>query len=366
MKKDLEVWTKGKHSGKFISKETLNHRGIIELVSGIDVYKDTAQAYKIAYEKLGIDIINRVPLENAPPPCSSDNIINIPDRPYSRQKLGVYDTVMRHTFACSDVNAVWELDTDALEYEDLMTPVPHSCRKDDIKRREAFLGETGFYYPMLYTTLFMWGVEVLGWEIFMEAAFSEPARFHRQFFLPCVEKSKRIVREMAEASTCPFIFLHDDLASATGPVFPPQWYEDWIFPHYQEIFAPAKALGKKVFMVADGNMTSFLPRLVELGVDGIMYENPATVLDAVIDCFGTPGKFFIGGIETAKLTFSSPAEVKKMVYGLMKKVEDKPGFAMCSCGGLHDNIPLENLIAYFDARADVGITPETWRTRGKQ
>ena len=32
-------------------------------------------------------------------------------------------------------------------------------------------------------------------------------------------------------------------------------------------------------------------------------------------------------------------------------------------GGLHDDIPLANLEAYFDARAEVGVTPTDWRTR---
>ena len=200
----------------------------------------------------------------------------------------------------------------------------------------------------------------------MESAFGQAEKFHAEFILPCVEKSKKIVSDMVLASSCPFIFLHDDLASGKGPVFPPMWYEDYIFPHYSEIFESAKKAGRKIILVADGNMSAFLPRLIDLGVDGLMFESPATPVEAVIEHFGMPGKFFIGGIETTKLTFGTPAEIKTMVFELMKKVEGKTGFALASGGGLHGNIPLENLIAYFDARVEIGATPTDWKSRGKK
>lgn len=366
MRNDVENWAAGEPIGKIPSKETLNHRELIMMASGIDPMLDTLAAYRVAYERLGIDIVNRVPMENAPAPTPAGAVRQHPSKPYLLQSLGVYDTASRSKYQCASVDDLWSgLDTAEIEYGGLLTPVPHSCEGRDIQERERCLGDVGVYYPMLYTTLFMWAVEVLGWEIFMEAAISEPERFHKLFIEPFAKKSVRIVAEIAASSSCPFVFLHDDLASGRGPVFPPSWYEERIFPHYREIFAPAKAAGKKIFFVADGDMTAFLPRLVELGVDGLMFENPATPVEAVVEHFGVHGRFFIGGIETAKLTFGSPDEVATMVRRLMGKVEGRTGFAMASCGGLHGNIPLENLAAYFDARAEFGITPKDWRQKDR-
>ena len=360
MKNDVLNWSEGITPGKIISKETLNHPGLIELVSGLDVYRETPEAYRIAYEKLGIDLINQVPLENAPEPCRKDEIIRREDGKY-RQYLGVFDSVTRHSFACRNSDEVWSHDMKNLTSEGIDAVRPYSGRGEEIKMRDDFIGDIGCFYPMLYTTLFMYPVEYLGWEVFMEAAYSEADRFHEHFLLPCVAQSVKSVETMARNSSCPFVFLHDDLASAAGPVFPPSWYDDYIFPHYPEIFASAKANGKKIMFVADGNMTAFLPRLIELGVDGFMCENPATPLDGVIEYFGAAGKFFIGGIETALLSFGTPAEIKNMVYRLIDRAGACPGFAMSSCGGLHGNIPIENLIAYFDARVDIGATPANWR-----
>ena len=362
MKTDVLAWAKGTPTRKLAAKETLNHRELIEMVSGLNAFEHTAAAYKRAYQALGIDIINRVPLERAPQPTPAGVIRKHPTLPYSFASLGVYDTAMRHTYACVGPEDVWSLDLAAIEYDDLITPVPHPCQADDIISRTAAIGDVGLYYPMLYTTLFMWPVEVLGWENFLIAAQLEPERFHDHFFVPCLAKSKAIGTEIARASDSPFVFVHDDLAQATGPMFRPTWYNQYIFPHYPEIWGEAKKLGKKIIFVIDGNITAFLPHLVEAGVDGVMFETPATGLEAVVDHFGQSGRYFIGGISTFKMTTGSPADVWQMVVDLIEQVGHYPGFAIASGGGLHGNVPLPNLEAYFDARAEFGINPKDWRS----
>jgi len=363
MKNDVLAWASGQPTSKRAAKETLNHAGLIELVSGLNVYTHTAEAYRRAYEALGIDVINRVPLENAPEPTPANETRLHPTRPYRYAPLGVYDTVMRHTYECASPEDVWRLDVAGLRYDDLLTPAPHTCHAEDTRAREAAIGEVGLYYPMLCTTLFMWAVEGLGWQVFMLAAASEPKRFFECFLQPCIAKSRALVTEMARASDSPFVFVHDDLATATGPVFRPRWYDQYIFPHYGEIWGEAKRLGKKVIYVADGNMTAFLQKLVEAGVDGLLFESPATPLDAVLEHFGAAGRFFIGGISTRTLTFGTADEIRRMVYDLSERAGACPGFAMASGGGLHNNIPLANLEAYLEARVEVGATPMDWRTR---
>jgi len=365
MKKDVLLWSEGKSGEKLISKETLNHRLLVKLVSGMNVYTNTREAFLAAYEALGIDIINRVPVENAPMPSEEGITRRHPHLPYSYSRLGIYDTVMCNDYPLKGLDEVYNLDFNSVEYSDLLVPVPHSCDPADIRMRQDALGDTGLYYPMLYTTLFMWGVEYLGYELFFEAALTNPDKFNEKFILPAAKKSAGIVEQMAEASESPFIYLHDDLASASGPLFAPEWYDEYIFPHYLKIFEPAKRKGKKIVFVADGNMDSFLERLTDCGVDGIMFENPATNLDKVIEVFSTPGRFLIGGIDTKKLSFGTPDEVRKMVLDLDNKTRNIPGFAISSCGGLHDTIPLANLDAYFEARVVIGATPADWKTRGR-
>ncbi|MCK5249965.1 MAG: hypothetical protein KAJ98_08375, partial [Spirochaetaceae bacterium] len=99
MKSDVFAMLDGSRV-KIPSKETLNHRELIELVTGMDVYTRTQEAYLAAYRALGIDIINRVPEKNAPPPLIPGEVRN--EKDYDVTYLGVYDSVCRHRYPFSD------------------------------------------------------------------------------------------------------------------------------------------------------------------------------------------------------------------------------------------------------------------------
>lgn len=338
------------------SKETLNHAGLIYLASGIDPYADTSRAYLEAYRSLGIDILNRVPTSNVvqtlrPSECESCG------NGYRRAYIGLYDTYFREMFPFTDIDNFFEAPAHFLEYNKLITPVPHKMDPRTIQLKMDSAGEIGLYYYMYYTTLFMWGVEYLGWEIFMMAAAIDPVRFDEQFLSIAFETSKRDLAMLADIDS-PFVFVHDDLADKNGPVFDPAWYDKYIFPRYPSLWQSAKAKGRKVIFTADGNMERFLRPLKETGIDGVMLENPATNFDTILEVFHDD--IVICGMDTYLLTFGSPKEISDHVDMIASKTAGMPGFAMCSPGGLHNNIPLENLAAYFDARVRHGFTPEGW------
>lgn len=358
-KADALLWALGKPHEKIVSKETLNHPELIRMVSGLDVYEHTPEAYRRAYQALGIDLINRVPTINAPAPTPAGEVRKHPNGRCLYSSLGVYDTMACHVFPCKDIDDVWAMDVEALEYDWEFNIMPHSAEPDDVRVRDEAIGDVGLYYPLLYTTLFMWGVQILGWEMFMLAGALEPDRLYEHFLAPCAQKSRKIVEGLASTDS-PLVFVHDDLASGSGPVFAPDWYEEYIFPLYPGILEPARARGKRIVLVCDGNMSHFLPRLIELGFDGIQFENPATPLDSIIENFGD--RLMIGGIETSVLTSGTTDAITTMVLHLGEIAQEYTGLAISSCGGLHGNIPLENLETYFDARAEIGATPKDWRT----
>ncbi len=357
MIKDVLALASGKKPAKGPSKETLNHPGIIALASGLDPFQNTKEAFLRAYHKLGIDIINRVPLENAPKPLKPGESTD-DGNGYGRAHLGMYDTYMRFHYPYADVDDFLEAESVELDYQKLITPVPHRMDATEIAERMAAVGDIGLYYYMFYTTFFMWGVECLGWEVFMLAASIDPVGFQTKFLDKAFEQSK-LAMELLSSVDSPFVFVHDDLANANGPVFSPAWYDEYIFPRYQELFAIPKKQGKKIILTADGNMETFFPRLKEVGVDGVMLENPATDFDKIIAHFGD--KIIIGGIETNILTFGTPEEVARHTKEVHRKTKDIPGFAMSTPGGIHGNIPMENLVAYFNARVETGHTPEDWQ-----
>ena len=123
MKSDVINWSQGIETGKMVSKETLNHPEFINKVSGCDVYKDTHRAFLRAYQALGIDIINRVPINNAPVATPEGQKKMHPDKPYSFTNLGVFDTAFREKFEVSSSEEVFQLGVKSLRYEDLILSV---------------------------------------------------------------------------------------------------------------------------------------------------------------------------------------------------------------------------------------------------
>ena len=359
MKEDVLAMVNGHRNDKAPSKETLNHPGLITMASGLDPYLDTKEAYLRAYEYLGIDIVNRVPNQNAPIPLKEGKSRDL-GNDYIQTSLGMYDTVCRKKYPFSSVESFLSAKPKEINpsYEKLITPVPHKCTTDDIALREKILGDRGVYYYQLYTTLFMWGVEYLGWETYMMASALDEQFLKEQFLDKVLPLSLELTKIQCE-STSPFVFHHDDLADARGPVFQPSWYEKYIFPSYQTLWNPVKNAGKKLIFVADGNMAPFFDQLIEVGVDGVMLENPATDFDAILEAFND--KIIIGGVDTRILTFHTPDLIRKHIKELHQKVEGIPGFVLSTPGGLHGNIPLDNLEAYFNIRAELGYTPENWK-----
>jgi len=62
-----------------------------------------------------------------------------------------------------------------------------------IQRKEQMLGDTGVYYYQLYTTLFMWGGEHLGWDVFMAAVMTDPQLFDEKFIEPAFQQSQKLI-----------------------------------------------------------------------------------------------------------------------------------------------------------------------------
>jgi hypothetical protein len=342
---------------KHPSKETLNHPDLIRLASGLDPHNQTPRAYLEAYKALGIDLINRVPEENAPQPLEFGEVREVGGG-YKEAYLGVYNTVARHVYPFATVEEFWEAEIVEPRYEQLRTPSPHRLDPAEIHRKNELLGEAGLYYYMLYTTLFMWGVEYLGWEVFLMAAAMDPDGFDEKFLQVVYPMSMAMIETLSEADS-PFVFCHDDLVDAKGPMFQPSWYEKYIFPRYERLWGPANKRGKQVIFVADGNMNEFLQPLRRTGVDGVMLENPATDFERILDVFAD--KIVIGGIETGVLMHGSPRQVREHVLEVAERTRGIAGFVMSTPGGIHGNLPLKNLEAYFDARVETGHTPAGWR-----
>lgn len=210
------------------------------------------------------------------------------------------------------------------------------------RENQNLLGDTTLLGGWYYNTLFMWPVEIFGWENFMCAAMTDPKRFSEimdQFF----EVSKRDMLAMAEVPNMKIIFSHDDLCSEKGPMFSPDWYRKNIFPRYQELWKPIQEKGIKIIYVIDGNIGEIIQDIKSCNSDGIAFDS-ATDIETVFRSFS--GKIIMGGGDPVVVSRGNISEIEAMVKKLCEYGMDEPGYFMQDTG-LSGNIPSDNIDAYF-------------------
>jgi hypothetical protein len=198
--------------------------------------------------------------------------------------------------------------------------------------------------PDLYTTLFMWPVVIFDWEYFLLAAAEDEARFDQlldRFFAV----SQNDIATWA-AQNPPAILLHDDLCMSTGPMFHPDWYHRYIFPRYRQLFAPLKEKGTKIIFVSDGKADCFIDDLIVCGIDGFNWDYNVS-FQSMLQRYA--GKLcLIGGIDIRDLSSRSPQWVREETRRLLDLARNVPGFFMNVSGGIPDQVPLENAVAYIE------------------
>jgi hypothetical protein len=149
------------------------------------------------------------------------------------------------------------------------------------------------------------------------------------------------------------VFLADDIAFHSGPLFNPRWFERAYFSKVARVFAALHRRGTKVLFHSDGNLFRILDGLVEAGIDAL---NPLEIL-AGMDVGEVhrryPRLLLVGGIDVSQLlVFGSPEEIRNNV---VRTIEAAEGHIMIgSTTELHDAVPLENFLAMREAVLNFG------------
>jgi uroporphyrinogen-III decarboxylase len=140
------------------------------------------------------------------------------------------------------------------------------------------------------------------------------------------------------------VYSHDDLVWTRGPVFHPDWYRKYIFPHYVNYYAPSLAKGKKVLFVSDGNYQELALDIAKTGVSGFFFE-PLTDLKFMVEHFGKT-HVLIGNADTRKLLFGSKQDIRNEVQRCYDTAKDCPGWFMGVTNMIPHNTPIEAALYY--------------------
>ena len=149
------------------------------------------------------------------------------------------------------------------------------------------------------------------------------------------------------------VFLADDIAYHSGPLFNPKWFECVYFPRVSRVFEAFHRRGSKVLFHSDGNLYRILDGLVDAGIDAL---NPIEIqagMDVGEIHRRYPQLLLVGGIDVSHLlVFGSPREIRETVQRTIDAAEGR--IMIGSTTEVHDAVPLENFLALRDAVLNFG------------
>jgi uroporphyrinogen decarboxylase len=145
--------------------------------------------------------------------------------------------------------------------------------------------------------------------------------------------------------------LGDDFAANTGLMFDPEIWRELFKPLYAKYIGMAKDYGLYTFMHSCGNITSVLPDLIEIGLDGwqtVQTHLPGQSPEFIKKEFGKDITF-IGAIDSTNILCSGNAEMVRTHVKKQLDILAKGGGYICAPDHIIlADVPSENIEALYD------------------
>jgi uroporphyrinogen decarboxylase len=161
---------------------------------------------------------------------------------------------------------------------------------------------------------------------------------------------KRILQRAKTELDADGIYCTDDLGTQNSTFFSPAVFDEFYVPCYRELIEEAHRLDMHFWMHTCGCIQSFLPRLIELGLDVIHPIQKYTMDEAAIARqFGGQITFWVGFDVQRIIPFGTPEEVRAEVRHLFDTFRRPDGRFLFTFGnGVTADTPIASLEAIFD------------------
>jgi len=151
----------------------------------------------------------------------------------------------------------------------------------------------------------------------------------------------------------------DDLGAQHAPLFSPQAYRDIVKPLHKQIIDYIKSRSRaKFFLHSCGAIKELIPDLIDIGVDAL---NPVQVSAEGMETadlkaeFGADITFWGGTVDPQKtLARGTPEEVKAETRRRILDLKPGGGFVIASIHNMQAQVPVENILAFWEAVDEVG------------
>jgi uroporphyrinogen-III decarboxylase len=197
-----------------------------------------------------------------------------------------------------------------------------------------------------------------GMELFMTAIYDAPELVSH--IMDCAARfSAYIAKAFAENASAPILFMGEDIACDTGPIFSPKFIAEYALPRWRWISEPIKEKGFKFLFHTDGRYGELLPIIFSrFGADGL---NPIE-RNGCNDIFEIrkkyPDKLLFGNVCCAvTLPEGNIYDVEDETLELIEKIGPQGGILIGSSGEVGDLVPPENAVAMYETVHEYGIYP---------
>ena len=175
----------------------------------------------------------------------------------------------------------------------------------------------------------------------------------------CGKFSAYIAQTYAEVGGVPLVFMGEDIATTTGPIFKPSWVRREGLPRWRWIVDPVQQAGMKFLFHTDGRYGSFLPVIFdELGADGLnpIERNGCNDIFEIRQQY--PHKLLFGNVCCAQtLPYGTPYDVEDETLELIEKIGPQGGIFIGSSSEVHDMVPVANVVTMYRTVHEYGHYP---------
>jgi len=166
--------------------------------------------------------------------------------------------------------------------------------------------------------------------------------------------NERILRKIEvklHYNVSPVAMMWSDLAAKGGLIFPPEMLEDLCYPYIEEIVNLLHSKNIKVIFHSDGDLTKALYILVDrCKIDGLNTIDVGAGMNVrqLKQEYGNR-LVLVGGMDANILTYGNKEQVIAGTKELIDIAGKRGGLCIASSfGEIGNDMPLENILAYFD------------------
>jgi uroporphyrinogen decarboxylase len=155
------------------------------------------------------------------------------------------------------------------------------------------------------------------------------------------------------------VWVVDDLGFGTGPMISPAAFKKHVFYWYSKVALKCHENNRIFLMHSDGDITSLIPHLIDMGVDVIQPIDPTCMDIAKVKQMYGEKICIVGNVSNELLFSGSTQDINRRVKELLRDVAPGGGYCLGSGNSVPDWAKFENYMAMRDTCLKHGAYPIT-------